>query len=148
MARPAHPHAMQPARAGPHAHGAAAAAGPVPVRGALPRLHALRSRPGAVYLLVGFVVLRVVWALGERPGGLGGAARRSSRAPATSRSTCSRSSASCFVGVRFFRLFPKSQPPRIGPAKPPPGPVIHAMLYAAWIGVTLVFATILAGGLF
>jgi len=53
-----------------------------------------------------------------------------------------------FVGVRFFRLFPKAQPPRIGPAKPPPGPVIHGMLYAVWIGVTVVFAAILAGGLF
>jgi fumarate reductase subunit C len=54
----------------------------------------------------------------------------------------------CFVAVRFFRLFPKAQPPRIGPAKPPPGRVIHALLYAVWIGVTIVFAAILGGVLF
>ena len=53
-----------------------------------------------------------------------------------------------FVGVRFFRLFPKAQPPRIGPAKPPPAPVIVAGLYAAWIGVTLLFVLVLAGGIF
>ena len=53
-----------------------------------------------------------------------------------------------FVGIRFFRLFPKSQPARIGPAKPPPGPVILAGLYVAWIGVTLLYSAILAGGLF
>ena len=53
-----------------------------------------------------------------------------------------------FVGVRFFSLFPKAQPPRIGPAKPPPAPVILTMLYALWIGFTVVFAAILAGGLF
>ena len=52
------------------------------------------------------------------------------------------------VGVRFFRLFPKAQPPRIGPLKPPPGPLIHAGLYAAWLAVTLLFSAILAGGLF
>ena len=51
-----------------------------------------------------------------------------------------------FVGVRFFRFFPKAQPPRIGPAKPPPPGVIHAGLYLAWIAITLVFAAILAGG--
>ena len=53
-----------------------------------------------------------------------------------------------FVGVRFFRLFPKAQPPRIGPAKPPPEPVIVTMLYGIWGGVTLLFALVLAGVLF
>ena len=53
-----------------------------------------------------------------------------------------------FVGVRFFRLFPKSQPAKIGPAKPPPRPIIHAMLYAAWIAVSGGLALILAGGIF
>jgi fumarate reductase subunit C len=53
-----------------------------------------------------------------------------------------------FVGVRFFRLFPKAQPPRIGPLKPPPGPVISVGLYGAWIGVTVLLSAILAGGIF
>ena len=53
-----------------------------------------------------------------------------------------------FVGIRFFSLFPKAQPKKIGPAKPPPGHVILAMLYAVWIGVTLIFSLILTGVLF
>ena len=53
-----------------------------------------------------------------------------------------------FVGVRFFGFFPKAQPPRIGPLKPPPRPVILAMLYAVWIGVTGLMSVILAGGIF
>ena len=53
-----------------------------------------------------------------------------------------------FVGVRFFRFFPKAQPPRIGPLKPPPQPVILGTLYAVWVGATVVFGAILAGGLF
>ena len=53
-----------------------------------------------------------------------------------------------FVGVRFFRLFPKAQPPKVGPIKPPRGPVLIAMLYAVWIGVAGALALVLAGGLF
>ena len=50
--------------------------------------------------------------------------------------------------LRFFRLFPKAQPPQIGPLKPPPQPVIVGMLYAVWIGVTLALTVVLAGGIF
>lgn len=53
-----------------------------------------------------------------------------------------------YVVVRFFGLFPKAQPARIGPLKPPPGPVIAATLYGAWVGITLVLSAILAGGIF
>ena len=55
-----------------------------------------------------------------------------------------------FVGVRFFRLFPKAQPPRALDFKLPlpPAPVIHATMYVAWIGVAGLFAAILAGGIF
>ena len=53
-----------------------------------------------------------------------------------------------FVAVRFFRLFPKAQPAFIGPLKPPPRPLIHLGLYAAWLGVTALFVLILAGGIF
>ena len=53
-----------------------------------------------------------------------------------------------FVAVRFFGLFPKAQPARIGPAKPPPAPLLHAMLYVLWLGITAVFSAILAGVIF
>ena len=49
--------------------------------------------------------------------------------------------------TRFFGFFPKAQPPRIGPVKPPPQPVILAGLYAAWIAVTLVTIFILTGAM-
>ena len=52
------------------------------------------------------------------------------------------------AGVAKASLFPKAQPPRIGPLKPPPGPVISVGLYGAWIGVTVLLSAILAGGIF
>jgi fumarate reductase subunit C len=53
-----------------------------------------------------------------------------------------------FVAVRFFRLFPKAQPPTMGPVKPPPAAVIHGMLYVVWFGITALMTAILAGVLF
>ena len=53
-----------------------------------------------------------------------------------------------FVAVRFFSLFPKAQPKAIGPMKPPPGNVIHAMLYVVWLGITAIMTAILAGVIF
>ena len=98
-------------------------------------------------LLLGFLALRAVWALGT-----GAAAWQAVLAsfanPVYLLFHALSLVAVVFVGVRFFSLFPKAQPPRIGPAKPPPRPLIQAGLYAAWIGVTLAFVAILAGGLF
>jgi fumarate reductase subunit C len=108
--------------------------------------HTLFGATGLVYVFLGFLVLEMVWALGSGPADW-------SRIQATLASSAMIAiHAVCFVsvifvGVRFFRLFPKAQPPRLGPAKPPPGPVILAVLYAAWIGVSVVLAAILAGGL-
>jgi fumarate reductase subunit C len=102
---------------------------------------------GAVYLVLGFVVLRAVWALGSGPDAWS-ALRAAFASPLWIAFHVFALVCVCFVAVRFFRLFPKAQPPRIGPAKPPPRPVIHAMLYAVWLGVTLVLAAILAGGIF
>ncbi len=53
-----------------------------------------------------------------------------------------------YVLVRFFELFPKAQPARIGPLKPPPPAVITVMLYVAWIGITAALTAVLAGGIF
>jgi fumarate reductase subunit C len=111
------------------------------------RAYTLFDLTGAVYLALGFVVLRAVWALGSGPEAWE-ALRASFASPLWLAFHLLALVSVCFVAVRFFRLFPKSQPPRIGPAKPPPRPVIHAMLYAAWLGVTLVMTVILAGGIF
>ena len=146
MARPVNPHAMAPPRPG-----ATRTAPPQAPDGwySQPRMrrYLLFDATGLVYLLLGLLALRAVWALG-------------SGAPAWQAVLASFANplylafhalslaAVVFVGVRFFSLFPKAQPPRIGPARPPPRPLIQAGLYAAWIGVTLVFVAILAGGLF
>jgi fumarate reductase subunit C len=158
MARPAHPKAMAPSRPGP----TRTAPPQMPASWwSAPRIrtYLLFDATGIVYLLLGFVALEVVWALGVGPDAwdamLG--------APAVDGEPATRGLLAhplmiafhllglcsvIFVGVRFFSFFPKAQPPRIGPVKPPPAPVILGGLYAAWIGLTLIFATILAGGIF
>jgi len=111
------------------------------------RVYTLFGLTGVVYFAMGFVLLYVFWQLGK-----GDAAWMSVMASMTSPFFIAFHVLSLisvvFVGVRFFRLFPKSQPAKIGPAKPPPQPVILAMLYAVWIGLTGLFVAILAGGLF
>jgi fumarate reductase subunit C len=102
---------------------------------------------GAIYLILGFVVLRVVWALGTGPVAWE-ALRESLKSPPWIAFHAIALASVCFVGVRFFRLFPKSQPPRIGPAKPPPRPVIFAALYAAWAAISVLMILILGGSLF
>lgn len=146
MAGAAHPHAMAPSKPGP-------------TRTAPPQMPAswwshprirtylLFDVTGIVYLLLGLVALRVVWALGAGPE-VWDATIASLSNPLYIAFHVLGLVSVIFVGVRFFRLFPKSQPPRIGPAKPPPQLVILAGLYAAWIGLTLIFAFILAGGIF
>ena len=102
---------------------------------------------GALYLLLGFLALRVVWALGNGEAAWT-AVLESFRHPLYIAFHALALAGVIFVGVRFFRLFPKAQPPQLGPLRPPPAPVITAMLYGAWIGVSVVFSAILAGGLF
>ena len=124
-----------------------------PARGAFRRwsdaarrspLCSAHSHTARIYLLLGFVALRIVWALGSGPEVWDTAINSLSHPLYTIFHVIGLVSV-LFVGVRFFRLFPKSQPPRIGPAKPPPAGVIHAGLYVAWLAVTVVFAAILAG---
>jgi fumarate reductase subunit C len=102
---------------------------------------------GIIYLLCGFGALRAVWMLGDGAQAWAAFQAEYATAPLIAlHAVCL--AAVIFVGVRFFRLFPKSQPAKIGPAKPPPRPIIHAMLYAVWIAVSGGLALILAGGIF
>jgi fumarate reductase subunit C len=146
MAGPAHPDAMAPSRPGS-------------TRTAPPqmpsswwshpriRTYLLFDATGIAYLLLGGVALRVVWALGAGPQ-VWDETIASLRHPLYLAFHLLGLVSVIFVGVRFFRFFPKAQPPRIGPAKPPPPALIHVGLYLAWIAVTLVFGAILAGVLF
>ena len=107
------------------------------------RTYLLFDATGIVYLLVGLVALRVAWAL--KSAEAWNALLTSFANPGYLLFHLIALVSAIFVGVRFFRLFPKAQPARIGPAKPPPRPVLHAMLYAAWIGITVVLLAILGG---
>jgi fumarate reductase subunit C len=143
MARASHPEAMTPHR-------------PAPTRTAAPslpddyyvqprmRAYLLFDATGIVYLLVGLVALRVAWALARGPAGWQ-ALMASFANPLYLAFHAIALVSAIFVGVRFFRLFPKAQPARIGPAKPPPRPVLHAGLYAAWIVVTVGLLVVLGG---
>ena len=65
---------------------------------------------------MGFVALRVVWALGSGPAAWAGV-QRELASPAFVAFHLLCLAAVVFVGVRFFRLFPKAQP-----AAPPSRP--------------------------
>jgi fumarate reductase subunit C len=146
MARAAHPDAMKPTRPG----GTRTAPPEMPPQFPFSGRYAaytLFDITGILYLLVGLVVLRAVWALGS-----GEAAWREVLSqfanPLYVAFHVLTLISVVFVGVRFFRLFPKAQPPRIGPVKPPPQPAIMGLLYVVWIGVAGAMAAILAGGIF
>lgn len=145
MARPAHARAMRPH--GPERTRTAAPGMPdqFPLAGRY-RAYTLFGATGVIYLLLGLLVLRCVWALGRGPEAWA-AAMESFRNPLYVAFHIVALAGVVFVGVRFFRLFPKAQPPRIGPLKPPPGRVIQALLYGAWIVVGGGLALILAGGI-
>jgi fumarate reductase subunit C len=146
MAGPAHPEAMAPARPGPTRTAPPRRPAQFPFQGRY-LAYVLFDATGIIYLLVGLLALRAVWALGS-----GEAAWRAVMQawghPLYVAFNALALLSVVFVGVRFFRLFPKAQPPRIGPAKPPPQPVILGALYAVWIAATLLFAAVLAGGIF
>jgi fumarate reductase subunit C len=102
---------------------------------------------GILYLLLGFLVLCAVWSLGSGETAWNDVLERYR----SMLYVCFHAIALVgviFVGIRFFSFFPKAQPPRIGPVKPPPKPVILAMLYALWIGVAAFLSIVLAGGIF
>jgi fumarate reductase subunit C len=109
--------------------------------------HTLFGATGIVYLLCGFGILRAVWLLGSGPTAWAALQRDYAQAPLIALHVVFLA-AVIFVGVRFFSLFPKSQPAKIGPAKPPPRPIIHAGLYALWIAVSGGLALVMAGGIF
>jgi fumarate reductase subunit C len=143
MAQPAHPEAMTPARRGPTRTAPPMKPGNWP-SSARYRTYLAFDFTGFPYLVVGFVTLWAVWQLGTGPEAwaraLGAFASPLALAFHALTLFCV-----IFVGVRFFRLFPKAQPAKLGPAKPPPRPILHALLYAAWIGATLVLVAVLGG---
>jgi fumarate reductase subunit C len=146
MPRFAHPDAMKSARGEPTRSAPPIAPAEFPFQGRY-RAYTLFDWTGVVYLILGFAVLRVLWALGSGPDAW--RALMSQLAHPLYLAFHALALASVvFVAVRFFRLFPKAQPPSIGPLKPPPRNVMHAGLYVAWVVVAGALAVVLAGGIF
>jgi fumarate reductase subunit C len=110
-------------------------------------VYLLFDATGIIYYLVGFQAIRLIAALGDGPLAWN-AAMESLRSPLNIAFNVLALVSVVFVAVRFFRLFPKAQPPTIGPLKPPPAAVIHAALYVVWLGITALMTAILAGVLF
>ncbi|UCE85319.1 MAG: hypothetical protein JSU66_13355 [Deltaproteobacteria bacterium] len=145
MSVPAHPQAMAPSRPGRTRTAPPQRPDQAPFGGRY-RSHTLFGATGFVYLLLGLLALEAVWALGGGSASWSGF-QASLASPFMIAIHAISFVSVIFVGVRFFRLFPKAQPPRLGPVRPPPAPVIIAALYAVWIGASVLFAAILAGGI-
>ena len=143
MASASHPEAMAPPKPGKTRTAPPRTPGSWPTSRRM-RIYTLFGATGLVYLVVGFLILEMIWALGSGPDAWSAQIARLYNPFFIAFHFLALVSV-IFVGVRFFRLFPKAQPARIGPAKPPPAPVILAMLYAVWIGLTVVFSLILSG---
>ena len=99
---------------------------------------------GIFLLLSGLILLRVVWALGDGP-----EAWRQVLADFGSPGYLVYH-VLAFVGLvwftlRFFRLFPKTQPPRIGPFKRPPNAVFAVLLNGAFVVVSVALVAVLWG---
>lgn len=146
MSRNANPHAMAPRKQG----GTRTAPPQLPGRfpfGGRYLAYTLFDLTGVLYLLLGFGALCAVWSLGSGEAAWNGVLDRYRNILSVGFHAIALVGV-IFVGVRFFGFFPKAQPPRIGPLKPPPKPAIYAALYALWIGVTVVMIMVLAGGAF
>lgn len=146
MAGPAHPHAMAPPTAG-RTRTAPPQTPSTWWSSSRIRTYLLFDATGVIYFLVGFVAIRLIRDLGDGPLAWE-RAMESLQNPIYIAFHVLCLISVIFVAVRFFRLFPKAQPPAIGPAKPPPGPVIHAMLYVVWFAITAGMTAILAGVIF
>ena len=143
MTLPAHPQAMAPRKPG----STRAAPPQIPdTFWSQPRMrtYLLFDATGIVYLLVGLVALRVAWALGEGPEAWRALLNSFAHPLYLVLHTLALASA-LFVGVRFFRLFSKAQPARIGPLAPPPRAVLQGGLYALWIAITALLFAVLGG---
>lgn len=146
MGKPAHPHAMAP-----HTPGRTRTAPPeMPATWwSAPRIrnYLLFDATGIVYYLISFLAIGMVQALARGPEAWNEIMTRFQNPLYIAfHALCLVSVV--FVAVRFFSLFPKAQPKAIGPIKPPPGEVIHGMLYVVWLGITALMTAILAGWIF
>lgn len=99
---------------------------------------------GLFFLLTGLILLRTVWALGSGAAAWDGVLA-DLRHPLYLAYHALALVALVWFTLRFFRLFPKSQPPRIGPLPRPPEAVFKIALHGGLVVVTLALVMLLGG---
>jgi fumarate reductase subunit C len=102
---------------------------------------------GLLLLLVAFGILRLVWTLGDGDPAAWNAIFESYGHPLFLVFHAFALVALTWFTFRFFRLFPKTQPPKIGPFKRPPDVVFLLGLAGAFTVATTLAALVLGGAL-
>jgi fumarate reductase subunit C len=101
---------------------------------------------GALIMLVAFGILRLLRALGEGEGAWN-AALASYANPAYLVFHFLALFALTWFAMRFFRVFPKTQPPRIGPFPRPPDLFFKVALNGGFVVASLLVMAVLGGAL-
>jgi fumarate reductase subunit C len=144
MARPAHPHAMQPHKPGPTRTAPPRMPDEFPWRGRYLSYIAFGST-SLFYLAMALLILRVAWSLGSGPEAWANL-QQNFRHPAYLAFHALALVVFVWAGWRFLiKLAPKANPPRIGPLRRPPLAVFPPLLGAAWLGATALFLIVLWG---
>jgi fumarate reductase subunit C len=102
---------------------------------------------GLLLLAVGFGLLRLVWALGEGSPAAWNEILEEYRHPLYLAFHAFALAALTWFTFRFFRLFPKTQPPKLGPLPRPPDVVFLLGLGLAFTAATTLAALVLGGAL-
>jgi len=143
MAGAAHPEAMSPRR-----KGATRTAPPqMPASWwSAPRIrtYLLFGATGFVYLLMGLLVLRLVWALGKGPDAWE-AALASLSNPLYVLFHLLVFVSLVFVGTRAFGKMMTKMQPRGGPLPVLPANAVRAVIFGAWGAITLFLVLVLSG---
>jgi fumarate reductase subunit C len=125
---------------------AVSAAGAVPPGRATLRRYIAFGCGGFFLFTVSLLVLRAVWALGNGEAAWNRVQTSFQNPLYVIFHTLAFLWITWFI-LRLFRLFPATQPKRIGPFKRPPDGVLVAGLSGAFVVVTLALAAILLGAL-
>jgi fumarate reductase subunit C len=96
-------------------------------------------------MLVGFGILRAVWTLGEHDPAKWQAVLDSYKTPAMLLLHVFLLVAIVWFALRFFRVFPKTQPPKIGPFKRP-SDVFFAVAFGFAFALATALASLVLGG--
>ena len=135
--------AMQPSRPGPTRTADPRPPDHFPGRGRY-RAYIAFGSCGLFLMLSSLLVLRVVWDLSEGEAAWN-ALMESFANPIYRLYHVLALIGLVWFSVRFFRLFPKTQPPRLGPAPRPPDAVFLVGLNGAFVLVNLLAILILRG---